>query len=221
MLLFFGLNESFDGEAGVAAFARDLDAYLARHLAARYNGRNAPRLALVSPIAHERLARLPGVDVEARNRELARYTEAMRRVAAGRGVPFADVFTPMRQAMASAPAPLTINGIHLNDEGDGVFAGVLLTALGLAAEALPASTTSSRAFAELRELVREKNQLFFYRFRPLNAEYVVGRRVDPFGSVNFPPEMARLDQRILEHEQRIWKQAKALAGGKPDARSAQ
>src|SRR5262249_50050614 len=30
MLLFFGLNESFDGEAGLPAFEKDLDAYLAR-----------------------------------------------------------------------------------------------------------------------------------------------------------------------------------------------
>ena len=54
----------------------------------------------MSPIAHERLARLVHVDVEARNRELARYTEAMRRVAARLDVPFVDVFTPMRAAMA-------------------------------------------------------------------------------------------------------------------------
>ena len=101
---------------------------------------------LVSPIAHERLARLAHVDVEARNRELARYTEAMRRWRRGASVPFVDVFTPTRPAMAAAPAPLTINGIHLNEEGDRVFAGVLLTALGLepapaaAATAVKAST---------------------------------------------------------------------------------
>ena len=221
MLLFFGLNESFDGEAGLPAFEKDLDAYLARHLAARYNGTSAPRLALVSPIAHEKLARLVHVDAEARNRELARYTEAMRKVAAARGVPFADVFTPMRQAMATATAPLTINGIHLNEAGDRVFAGVLLQALGLAPDPLPDSILASRPFEDLRELVRQKNQLFFYRFRPLNAEYVVGRRVDPFGSVNFPPEMKRLDEKVREHEEKIWKQARALAGRKPDARSAQ
>ena len=53
--------------------------------------------------------------------------------------------------------------------------------------------------------MRDKNQLFFYRFRPLNAEYVVGRRVNPFGSVNFPGEMKQLDERIAEHDQQIWR----------------
>ena len=112
--------------------------------------------------------------------------------------------------MASAATSLTINGIHLSEEGDRVFAGILMTALGLGPEPLPAATLSSRAFGELRELVREKNQLFFYRFRPLNAEYVVGRRVDPFGSVSFPPEMTQLDTLIAEREKRIWKQARTV-----------
>ena len=213
ILAFFGLNESFAGEAGVAAFERDLEAWVALHRAARYNGTSAPRIALVSPIAHERLARLVHVDVDARNRELARYTEAMRRLAARLDVPFADVFTPTLAAMASAREPLTINGIHLNEAGDRVFAGILLRALGLAPEPAGTRAATSKRFEDLREQVRAKNQLWFYRFRPLNAEYVVGRRVNPFGSVNFPGEMKRLDERIAEQDQRIWRQARAVAGG--------
>jgi lysophospholipase L1-like esterase len=213
ILAFFGLNESFAGEAGVAAFERDLEAWVTLHRAARYNGRSAPRIVLVSPIAHERLARLVHVDAEARNRDLARYTEAMRSVAARLGVPFVDVFTPMRAAMAASPEPLTINGIHLNENGDRVFAGILMTALGFEPAPSDTSATAVKAFDTLREQVRAKNQLWFYRFRPLNAEYVVGRRVNPFGSVNFPGEMKRLDERIAEQDQRIWRQARGVAGG--------
>ena len=207
MIAFFGANESFEGEAGLPKFEKDLEAYIAQHRAAKYNGAEAPRLAMVSPIAHERIERLVHVDVDARNRELARYTEAMRRVTARLGVPFADVFTPMREAMASAKAPLTVNGMHLNAEGDKVFAVVLLTALGLAPEELPAG---SKSYDDLRALINEKNRLFFLRFRPLNAEYVVGRRVDPFGSVNFPPEMKRLDELIAAQEKKIWRQARTV-----------
>jgi lysophospholipase L1-like esterase len=213
ILGFFGLNESFGGEAGVAPFEKELEAWVAQHRAARYNGRTAPRIVLVSPIAQETIARLVHVDADARNRELARYTEAMRALAARLDVAFVDVFTPMRAAMAKAPAPLTINGIHLNETGDKVFAEVLMTALGF--EPAPADTSGSavKAFEALREQVRAKNQLWFYRFRPLNAEYVVGRRVNPFGSVNFPGEMKRLDERIGDADKRIWRQARAVAGG--------
>lgn len=205
MLAFFGANESFEGEAGVPQFEKDLEAYVAKHRAATYNGTTAPRLVLVSPIAHEKLARLVHVDVEARNRELARYTEAMRRVAARLSMPFADVYTPTLQAMAAAKAPLTINGMHLNEEGDRVFARVLLDALGLDAGKVQ---PRGKAFADLRASVNEKNRLFFLRWRPLNAEYVVGRRVDPFGSVSFPPEMQQLDKMLIEHDRRIWRQAR-------------
>jgi lysophospholipase L1-like esterase len=213
ILAFFGLNESFAGEAGLAAFDHDLEAWVTLHRAARYNGRSAPRIVLVSPIAQEKLPRLVHVDVEARNRDLARYTEAMRALAVRLDVPFVDVFTPTKAAMAASPEPLTINGIHLNDAGDRVFAGVLMTALGLEPSPSDTSATAVKRFEDLREQIRAKNQLWFYRFRPLNAEYVVGRRVNPFGSVNFPTEMKRLDERIAEQDQRIWRQARAVAGG--------
>ena len=216
ILAFFGANESFAGEAGVPQFEKDLETYIAQHRAAKYNGEQAPRLAMISPIAHQRLDRLVHVDVEARNRELSRYTEAMRRVCVRLGVPFADVFTPMREAMATAKAPLTVNGMHLNDAGDKIFAVALLTALGLAPEDLPAG---SKGYDELRALINEKNRLFFLRFRPLNAEYVVGRRVDPFGSVNFPPEMKRLDELLAAQDKKIWRQARTV-NPKPATRPA-
>ncbi len=208
ILGFFGANESFEGEAGVPAFEADLEAYLAAHRAARYNGTSAPRLALVSPIAHEKLERLVHVDVDARNRELARYTDVMRRVAARMQVPFADVFTPTLAAMRAAKAPLTVNGIHLNEEGDRVFAGILLDALGLGSRPIPAA---DKAFTDLKAVLHEKNRLFFLRWRPLNAEYVVGRRVDPFGSVNFPPEMKQLDRLVAGQDRKAWRQAKLVS----------
>jgi lysophospholipase L1-like esterase len=213
VIAFFGLNESFEGEAGVPQFERDLDAYLRAHLSARYNGTSAPRVVLVSPIAHERLEHLVHVDVDARNRELARYTEAMRRVAAARGVVFVDLFTPTRTRMAQAPAPLTINGIHLNEAGDRVVAALLLDGLGAA----PAGTRVAGAaeiskLEGLRERVRDKNQQFFYRWRPLNAEYIVGRRVEPFGAVNFPGEMKKLDEMVAERDRAIWALAESLRG---------
>lgn len=212
---FFGLNESFDGAAGLPKFESDLDAYLKSHLAATYNGHSAPRIVLISPIAHEKLARLTHVDVDARNVELARYTDAMRKVAARNNVTFVDLFTPTKRAMETAAAPLTINGIHLNEEGDRVAAGFLLTALGFgrpddAAPAPAASSKSARDVDALRATIREKNEQFFFRFRPVNAEYVMGRRFEPFGSVNFPPEMKDLDKRVSDIDRRIWKQARAL-----------
>jgi lysophospholipase L1-like esterase len=213
ILMFFGLNESYAGESGLAQFEKDLAAYLTTHLSARYNRNTPPRLVLVSPIAHERLARITHVDVETRNKELARYTQSMRSVAAQRSVPFIDLFTPTAQLMVSAASPLTINGIHVNAEGDRVVAHLLMAGLGFpVAEGRSARGSQLQQLEALREVIREKNQQFFYRWRPLNAEYVVGRRVEPFGSVNFPPEMRELDKRVAAGDRSIWKQARALEG---------
>ena len=214
ILAFFGLNESFDGEAGLARFEQDLAAYLDGHARAQYNGRSAPRLALISPLAHERLPHLVHVDVEARNRELARYTEAMRRVAAARATPFVDLFTPSKRIMdEGAAAPLTINGIHLNDRGDQVVAGLLMEALGFEPQRMKEATGPRlKALEGLRAAVHDKNLQFFYRWRPVNAEYVVGRRVEPFGSISFPPEMRQLEEMVSELDQRAWKRAHDAAG---------
>ena len=212
ILAFFGLNESFDGQAGLAQFEQDLGAYLRANLAANYNGASAPRLVLVSPIAHERLARLTRVDVDARNQELARYTDAMGRISGQQGVPFVDLFTPTLALMAQGGPPLTINGIHLNEDGDRIVAQLLMAALGFDHGLRPAASADLRRLEALREVIREKNQQFFYRWRPVNAEYVVGRRVEPFGSLNFPGEMTQLDEIVATRDRRIWQSAQTLKG---------
>ena len=213
ILAFFGQSESFDGEAGVAQFEQDLATWVRANAAARYNGTSTPRIVLISPIAHERLARLPRVDVDARNRELARYTEAMRKVAAASGVGFVDLHSPTA-ALGGAAALTggTINGIHLTEYGDRVVGRLLVDALAGAGDLREAGAADLKRLEELREAIRDKNQQFFYRFRPVNAEYVVGRRVEPFGSVNFPGEMKQLDAIVAKLDTRIHVLAKKLKG---------
>ena len=227
ILAFFGQSEAFEGEAGVAQFEKDLAAWVRANLAANYNGTTPPRIVLISPTAHETLARLPRIDVAARNRELARYTEAMRKVAAELKAGFVDLHTqtvsltggtevPPAQgggkgSRRAGVGPLTINGIHLTEHGDRVVGRLLVDALGAGA-AREASAAEVKRLDELRALIREKNQQFFYRFRPVNAEYVVGRRVEPFGSQNFPGEMKQLDEMVAERDKRIHALAAKLKG---------
>ena len=191
ILAFFGLNESFDGQAGLAQFEQDLTAYLRANLAAQYNGTSAPRL--VAGVAHR--ARTPGAAAaRGRGRPQPRTGPLHRgdgpRRARQQGVPFVDLFTPTLALMAQGRTGLTINGIHLNEDGDRIVAQLLMAALGFDKGQRAASASAElRRLEQLREVIREKNQQFFYRWRPVNAEYVVGRRVEPFGSVNFPGEM--------------------------------
>jgi len=208
ILAFFGQSESFEGEAGISQFEADLATWIRANLAATYNGRTPPRIVLISPTAHEKLARLPRIDVDARNRELARYTEAMRKVAGEMKVGFVDLHSATRGAPGEN---LTINGIHLTEHGDRVVGRLLVDALAGGA-AREAGAAEVKRLDELRELIHDKNQQFFYRFRPVNAEYVVGRRVEPFGSQNFPGEMKQLDEMVAERDKRIHALAARLKG---------
>ena len=62
ILAFFGFNESFAGPGGLEKFKTDLTEFIQHTKEQAYNGESAPRLALISPIAHEDLEKpqLPG-----------------------------------------------------------------------------------------------------------------------------------------------------------------
>jgi hypothetical protein len=208
---FFGMNESFEGPAGLPGFESQLGAFLDAYATPPAGaGVAAPRIVLVSPIAHERLPELPDVDVKARNEELARYTEAMRRIAATRGVFFVDLFRGSLRAMETATTPLTINGIHLNEAGDRIVARLLLQGLGITPPDIAETGPQHDRYEAARTAVGEKNFQFFLRWRPVNGEYVFGRRVEPFGSVNFPGEMRALDEIVAEMDMGIWQKARAV-----------
>jgi lysophospholipase L1-like esterase len=49
---------------------------------------------------------------------LAAYTLAMAQVAKEKGVPFLDLFSATQKMYDSTTEPLTINGVHLNNEGN-------------------------------------------------------------------------------------------------------
>ncbi len=113
----FGMGESFAGEEGLQEFKSQLKALIDSHAGKQYNGKSEVRLILVSPIACEDLGKLTPAH-EKRNRELRAYTQAMREVATGAGVPFVDLFEPSRFLMDERIGPtLTNNGIHLNAYG--------------------------------------------------------------------------------------------------------
>lgn len=207
ILMCFGGNESFRGEAGVAEFRRDLKALVERLKSRNFNGEAPSLLVLVSPIAHEQLGK-PWPDAGPRNVELERYTRVMAEEAKKAGLPMIDLFHPTRTLMAgNQGAPLTINGIHLTDEGYRLVSEVLALGLGVS-DPLP---DDEETLQVLRDRVIEKNRQFMLRWRPVNAEYVFGRRKEPFGVLSFPPEMVQLETQIEKLDQEIQAAAAKLS----------
>lgn len=153
VLLFYGANESFAGKAGLPAFRNDLGRLL-RHVSKQlYNGSEPPRIALVSPIPQQVLPSGHGLDaaaVERRNVELQVYTEAAEAIAAENGVPFLDIFDGVAAAFEGEPAPLTVNGVHLNEAGYWHASRVLLEALGASAPGAVVASAEGGAGLEIR-----------------------------------------------------------------------
>src|SRR2546423_8161855 len=52
ILAAYGFNESFAGDAGLEAFRKKLGEFVAGLKSKAYNGRSAPRVLLISPIAN-------------------------------------------------------------------------------------------------------------------------------------------------------------------------
>lgn len=153
VLLFYGANESFAGDAGLPAFRNNLGRLL-RHVSKRvYNGSEPARVALVSPIPQQVLPDGRGLDqaaVASRNEELKAYAGAAAAVAAENGVPFLEIFDEVAAAFATDPEALTINGIHLNEAGYWHASRALLEALGASAPGTVVASAAGNPHLELR-----------------------------------------------------------------------
>jgi glucose/arabinose dehydrogenase len=174
---FFGYNESFGGDSRLSKFRQDLEGFVRHTLAQKYNGKSAPRLVLFSPIAQEPLpdANLPGLDVvAAANTRIGKYAAAMKEVAAANQVLFVDLFGPTleRYLKPERGKPLTINGIHLNADGDQFVATVADKALFGGEFKAPQKTDLER----LRRAVNDKSFYWFNRYRTTDGFSTYGDR---------------------------------------------
>ncbi len=168
---FFGYNESFAGKDGLDAFRKQLTEWITHTLAQRYNGKTAPRVVLFSPIAHENLGDPNIPDGKENNARLELYTRAMGEVAKQHGVTFVDLFTPSRQLYTQSKAPLTIQGIHLNRDGNRMVAQVIDRALfGDPPKQQEALLT------RLRDAVADKDFYWFHRYRTTDGYSTYGDR---------------------------------------------
>jgi hypothetical protein len=78
---YWGFNESFKGPQGLESFKTQLEQYLTKLQAAKFNGESAPRIVLFSPIAQEDLNDPNFSDGEENNRNIGLYTHAMAEIA--------------------------------------------------------------------------------------------------------------------------------------------
>ncbi len=201
IIAFFGFNESFDGPDMADNFKAELAAFTDHTLSQGYNGQTAPSLVLATPIAVEERKDFALPDAAARNAILAKYADAVKQVAAEKNVGFIDLFTPTKDLFEkSTEAPLTINGIHLGNEGYKALAGILIK--DLFAKDLP-----SKATPLLEEAIVEKSWFWRNDYRMLNGVHAYGQRWAPYGNFNYPEEIEKIRQMTVLRDENIWKVA--------------
>ncbi len=197
---FFGFNESFQGKDKLQNFKDELEAWVIHSKAQQYNGKSAPQLALVSPIAFEDLSAVKDVpDGKKENEILKLYTEAMAEVAKKHELVFVNAFEPSQKWYAGSEEPLTIDGTQLNEAGYAKLAELLADKLFGKAE------RKAEANRELiHQAVMEKNWLWHNDYKIPNGVHVYGRRYDPFGPDNYPFEIEKIRQMTAIRDTAIW-----------------
>ena len=204
---FFGYNEAQAGEAGLAKFKADLDAWLKHTLAQKYNGRSTPRVVLFSPIAHENLQDPNLPNGQENNARLKLYTAAMAEVAKSNNVRFIDLFTPIAELFADVRAPHTINGIHLNEHGDAMVAWIIESALFPDG---PQFKRDAAALERLRQAINDKNFYWYHRYRATDGYSTFGDRAFlkfTAGQSNYEVvqrELEILDLKTANRDKAVW-----------------
>ncbi len=206
---YWGFNESFKGAEGLDAFRANLAAWLKKHGEADY-GQGKPRIVLFSPVANEDMkSRFYDPKVTARNNaNLALYVKAMAGVAKTAGVPFVDLFTPSQELFAKSSVRLTVNGIHVNAEGDRALAPVQFK--GVFGKAAPAVNEKVRA------AVNDKATEWHHRYRTVDQYNIYGGRsrikyegVD--NAVVIGRELSNRDLKTANRDKAVWAAAQGKA----------
>lgn len=200
---FFGYTESFEGSAGLNLYKKELDAFIKHTKSQKYNGKSAPQLVLVSPIAFEDLSEqmdLPNGVKE--NKNLAMYTQAMKDVAAVNNIKLVDAFNASKKWYTSENKNLTADGFQLNDLGYEKLSKLLVDEI---------FGVGKNKAEENRQLVNnavlEKNWYWHNDFKIPNGVHVYGVRYKPYGPDNYPAEIAKIRELTAIRDQATWKAA--------------
>ena len=204
---FFGYNESFAGVEKADEHRKKLVDFVKKTRGSKANGTGFPRIVLFSPIAHED-TRNPNVpDGKAHNTQLEAYAKATEAAAKEAGVAFVDLFHPSLELFKNAKTPLTINGVHLTEDGNRQLGEVIAKAL------LGKQVSSSPSLDPVREAVLDKDTHWHNRYHASDGNDVWGGRstlsfVDgQTNAVVLQHELSMLDVMTANRDERIWARA--------------
>lgn len=190
VIICYGAVAAFDGKNGLKNFINGYEK-LINMISKSANPR---QIILISPPPAQNLGN-PLPDMTKHNKQLAIYSDAIKKLANKKNLIFGDLFN----SIATNRKKLTNNGIHFTKSGYHTIATIFVKAIGLtppATELLYSTNT-----IELRFKIIEKNKLFFHRWRPANETYLRLFRKHEQG--NNAKELTMFDPLITNKEKEI------------------
>jgi hypothetical protein len=219
LFLQFGRTEALSSKRSVAEFYAAYDKLLTEC------ARQTARIVLVAPPPFEAGGgSLP--DLSKRNVQLAEHAEAVHRLAQQRSLPLVDLFAEFGGTNHAEPR-LTDNGLQLTPRGNALVAEAFLRQPGFQklasqpGEPDVAGAWPDSSFEKLRQVVIEKNQLWFNYWRPQNWAFLGGDRITQPSSRDhrdpklrwFPAEMEKYLPLIRAKEAEMEQMAAVIRGG--------
>ena len=204
-LLHYGGNEAWAGPAGLERFLAQYRKLLADLRGAADSAPpagSAPRFVLLGPLPMESGVG-PQPNPSAYNGHVRLYADAISRLASEQGAGYLDLAEMYDWYAARHPEPsrqpLTDNGLHLTESGFRATAPWFSERLVGVASTTPDSASTS----ELLIAIRDKNELYFHRWRPQNVTYLFLFRKHEQGQnaveiPQFDPLIAAAEDRIQQ-----------------------
>ncbi len=202
-ICFFGFNESFAGDApdSIEAFVENYRKYIDGMTKRFTKDGTKPSFILVSPTAFEATGNPLQPSGVTENRNLRAYRDAIAKLATADGHRFVDLFTESQKLFSTEPGKqYTINGVHLNEQGDATI-GQLLD-YELSGSKHPTGIQSP-IFDEIRKWVIDKSWFHSQDYRMLNGWYVYGGR-RTWDTETFPTEYEKIRRIAAVRDQYIW-----------------
>jgi len=215
----FGRAEALDGKKSAPNFSAAYEKLVSEC------ARQTPRIVFVTPPPFESGGELLP-DLSKRNAHLAAHANAIRALAKQRTLPLVDLFAEFGGAAHKEPR-LTDNGLQLTPRGHALIAAGFARQLGFAELSARAGRVnadgvwSNGEFEKVRQLVIEKNKLWFNYWRPQNWAFLGGDRTSQPSSRDhrdpkvrwFPAEMEKWRPLIEEKEAEMERVAVVIRGG--------
>ncbi|WP_437184941.1 PVC-type heme-binding CxxCH protein [Planctomicrobium sp. SH668] len=190
----YGETSAYAGEAGFPAFTDQMKRLISDVK------KLTDRITLVSPPAAEKLP-APVRDPAETNANRQAISAILKQLAADEKLEFIDILTPLQAELNSENADrLTLDSIRYNSAGYAAAAEATLNAIGVSGFSRESTN------AELLELIRVKNDLYFHQYRPQNETYIRGFRKHEQGQnakdiAAFEPLIAEAEARIADYVQ--------------------